>query len=185
MSYYDTDLVDRLENISNVHRSLFNERRNIEWKIVFTILAFYFGIITAKLTQKITKQILINDFQFDVLIVLFMLIAIVTAFYLRDIHKANYKNKLIAQKAENAIIKILQNEEYDLKIFPPKMERRRNYVLIINKIIQFIRRERREIPDNILIMNEWECWTKWSWLWQCVILIGISIGSALLLTINQ
>ena len=143
-------LIEGLKHISKTHRSQFDERRKTEWKIVFTILAFYIGIIAAKITDKI--EIEKNYLELIIAIWLFFLvIAIITILYLRRIHKANHTNKLIAKKAEDAIVAILQNNVPNLDILPN------------------------------LDLKEWKKWKKWSWFWQFLMIISIALCSAIFL----
>lgn len=160
-------LIDGLKHISQVHRSQFDERRKTEWKIVFTVLAFYFGIITAKITNSIDT----SQNKLGVTIVIFF-IAFITIFYLRRIHIANHTNKIIAQKAEDAIVKCLKNNPPNLNIFPKKNEK--SFITkIINAIFNIFKEKK-----------EWEKWKKWSWYWQCGLLISIAICSAFITNVG-
>lgn len=97
------DKMDGLLQLAKIHRDQFDERRRTEWKFVFVVLAFYFSLITAKLTKKIDS----NVFQSDGIIFVIFGISIVTCIYIAFIHNANHKNKDAAKKAENEVEKLL------------------------------------------------------------------------------
>lgn len=110
----NSERLDGLKHISQTHRSQFDERRRMEWKLVFAVIAFFLGIITTNLSDKIISgndSFLINqELHFNLVIIFFVIVAL-SIIYLLCIHSANYKNKKIAEDAENAISDIVNGEE--------------------------------------------------------------------------
>ena len=141
-------LIDGLKHMSQIHRSQFDERRRTEWKIVFTILAFYIGIIVA----RINGVKLPNIWLVFVVWIFLIVLAYITIRYLQKIHESNHTNKMIARKAEDAIVKILNGEKPILNILPNKNQ------------------------------NEWKDWQKWSWYWQSTMISFIAIFSAIIIS---
>lgn len=111
----DKDKIDGLLQLAKIHRDQFDERRRTEWKLVFTVLAFYFSLITV----KITKQINLKNDQYWITALVIFGIAIVAGVYLAFIHNANHKNKSAAGNAENAAEELLG---YKGKIFKKTKE---------------------------------------------------------------
>lgn len=100
------DKFEEYKFISQVHRSQFDERRKYELKIVFTSLTFYVLCVAAKYKEG---GLFPNDFKFKLIIwVIFPLLAFFVSIFLFYLHSANKKNKMFAEKAENAIIQDLQ-----------------------------------------------------------------------------
>ena len=99
----EKDKMDGLLRLAKIHRDQFDERRRTEWKFVFVVLAFYFSLITAKLTKQIDSDV----FQSSGMGFVIFGISIITCIYLAFIHNANYTNKSAAVNAENEVEKLL------------------------------------------------------------------------------
>jgi hypothetical protein len=182
MPEYDSEKGKMLERLSSIHREQFNERRKIESKLVFTILAFYLGIISTRLTQEIIGKTILDNNELNLLFGIFSVITFVAICYLASIHKANHKNKLIAEKAEKAIVQMLAGKDPDLNIFPPP-----NICMfeIIKKGLNLILTgDVKKIFIYVLIKDEWRRWRKWSWAWQTTFMVGMAISAALIFKIS-
>jgi len=107
--------IDCLKHLSKIQISQFDERRRIEWKLLFAILIFYFGIITAKITSTNTNSI--DDIQKFILLLTFFIIAAFAIFYLTYIHLANHKNKSFAHNSGDAIRDLLIDKVPNFNIF--------------------------------------------------------------------
>jgi len=153
-------ILDGFKHISKIHRAQFDERRKIEWKLVFTILAFYFGIITAKITAKKINGTELTSINVDLIWLIFAIIAIVSIFYLLFIHKANNINKSIAENAEKAITAIIKNANKIDFNFPVKKKK------FIDKIIE-----------------TFELGINWSWFFQSIFIVCMATGSAIIITL--
>lgn len=164
----DKDKLESLKFISQTHRALFDERRKIEWKIIFTYLSFYIGIITARYSGKLdeTFKALHENIYFEIVIAIaFLFITIITIVYLGFIHIANNKNKYFAENAENTIVKIIANQSNDgaiLNIFSPSTTHWISWKGVFTK------------------MKKGE----WSWICQCNLLLAIVIASLVSLFLN-
>jgi hypothetical protein len=99
----DKEKADSLLQLAKIHRDQFDERRRTEWKLVFVVLAFYFSLITARITEKVD---LTNIPQWEIALIIFG-IAFVACIYLAFIHNANHKNKSFAKNAENKVERLL------------------------------------------------------------------------------
>jgi len=111
------DKINGLLQLAKIHREQFDERRRTEWKLVYVILAFYIGLITTKITAQIGG----NNADIGMLKYLLGTILIVLAiggiWYLKEIHKANHKNKSFAKNAENAVRNLIRGVPPNLDIF--------------------------------------------------------------------
>ncbi|MBZ9571754.1 hypothetical protein KJA15_00210 [Patescibacteria group bacterium] len=107
--------IDCLKHLSKIHRSQFDERRKIEWKLIFAILVFYFGIITAKITS--TNKVVITSPLKVLISSFFFIIAAFAICYLTYFHLANHKNKFFAQNSGDAIRDLLKGKVPNFDIF--------------------------------------------------------------------
>jgi hypothetical protein len=93
--------MEGLKYLAASHRSQFDERRRIEWRVIFAALSFYVGTTSAVLAKGI--KVPVNKLS----ICGYLLVAVLTASYLAFIHMANNMNKSIAENAEDAIAVLL------------------------------------------------------------------------------
>lgn len=100
------DKLDSLKHISQIHRSQLDERRKYEWKIFLASISFYVLTVAAIYKDKIELQG--NYISLCVIYFVFLAQAIVTIFFLARVHWANYKNKSIAEKAEQEIATLIK-----------------------------------------------------------------------------
>ena len=111
------DKIDGLLQLAKIHRGLFDERRRTEWKLVFAILAFYLGLITTKITSRLGGNSADVGIPIYLIGAIFLLIATGGILYLKEIHKANHKNKSFAKNAEDAVVSIIKGNTPNLEIF--------------------------------------------------------------------
>lgn len=146
--------LDGLKHISKIHRSQFDERRKTEWKLVFAIIAFYFGIITTNISNNFltdnTNPVINHSLQTTIFYV-FFIITLLSILYLLFIHKANFINKSIAEDAEE------------------------NIEIIINggKEINFKMPEKEKSFFEKILNLKYGC--NWSWFFQSAILFSLCI----------
>jgi hypothetical protein len=113
------DKLDCLKYISQIHRSQFDERRKIEFKILFSTLSFYILSVAAIYGGKV--QLPSNWMFIFAIWVVLSGVAVITVIYLLSIHKACNMNKTFAENAEHAIDDLIQgNEPTTLPLFSTK-----------------------------------------------------------------
>ena len=103
------DKLDSLKFLSQTHRNLFENRIKRTWRYVLSTLTFYVLSVGAKFsTTKVDLPL--NSCLFKVLIwVIFLGLACFAAFSLWREGQADDFNRDLAEKAENEIIKIIEN----------------------------------------------------------------------------
>jgi len=115
--------LDSLKFLSKIHRTEFHERRQYEYKIIFAVLAFYALAAVAickedfKIVESLKYCLWLKAFFGLVVAGVFLLVAILSSFFIWGIHKANAFNKGISEDAERKI-----DELSGLKIIPAKAE---------------------------------------------------------------
>ncbi|XOF33109.1 MAG: hypothetical protein ACL93V_13995 [Candidatus Electrothrix sp. YB6] len=152
-SLTEADL-ENLKFISSTHRSLHDQRRKIEFRVLFTTVTFYASVSGAVLTGKMTLP---SSISFSVVVwFLFFTVAGISSAYLRRIHSANQRNMTIAVNAENAVAQILATRGFPDLIPDAYQYRKRNQSF-----------SRRILPN---------------WLWETSILIIFALTAALITT---
>ena len=97
--------LELLRFLSSTHRSLHDQRRKVEFQVLFTTLTFYIAVSGAVLTGQVTLP---SSACFKFLVGLaFFVVAWISSIYLWLIHSANQTNITIAEKAEDAIASVL------------------------------------------------------------------------------
>ena len=108
-----------LKHLSSIHRGQFDERRKYEWKVLLSTLSFYVLPAFAKFSNNI--KLPEGQIFKSAIWIFFLFLAIAAINYLRKFHKANDENKSRAQKAEEAIAKLI-NFELDTESKTDKMK---------------------------------------------------------------
>jgi hypothetical protein len=96
--------IEILKFISQTHRLQFDQRREYEWKTLFSTLSVYGLSAAAKLAGNINIP---GGSTFKILVwAAFGILAIISSTYLYHIHRAHQTNKGFAEEAEKALMKI-------------------------------------------------------------------------------
>ncbi len=106
-----TDLLEGYKFLSRNHRTLHNQRRKYEWKVVFTILTLFVLTVSAFYTNNFKIS---NDhkyFVFVLVLLSFVSLIIISYKFLKLLHKANAKNKQIAEYSEDNLNKLINKKE--------------------------------------------------------------------------
>ncbi len=193
------DKIESLKYLSQIHRQQFDERRKYEWKIIFTVLTFYVLCVSAVYVQKITIK------SYEWLIWLFFIIlAGAVSEFLRCLHKANDKNKKIAQSAEDTISKLIGNEKTVIESPIKKPEKDdSSWTKLYNSIktticdwlynlIKCDKAQRKSLKKENLKKEEDDYYWKnlllltkttiWAWRWQVFVMLWFAIGASYLIT---
>lgn len=94
----------RLQFISTTHRTAFDERRRYEWQTVITTLTFY--VLTVATAYAGKFRIPKSDHAVCIVFFLALLLGSMSCGFLQHVHKANGKNKRVAEAAERAIVEV-------------------------------------------------------------------------------
>lgn len=156
----EKEKLDCLKFIAQIHRSQFDERRRIEWRIVFTTLTFYVLIVAAKYGGDYTLPSG-SGYKCMVRILLTGLL-LIAAVFLGYVHLANNKNKSLAENAEDAMIDSLQNSFVPTGLGGLKKDK---------------------YPVS------WRCFLidlkgAWAWFWGVLTIALFALASAVLLTVG-
>jgi hypothetical protein len=109
MPLTDSEKLDALKYLSETHRKEFHERRKYEWKLLFTVLAFYVFVVIAILKEEfkilsiIEGNSIVTTISVYFVFILFLSLAFIASKFIYGIHLANEINKSIAEKAENTM----------------------------------------------------------------------------------
>lgn len=95
---------ERLRFISTTHRTAFDQRRHYEWQTVITTLTFY--VLTVATAYAGKFRLPKSECAVAIASLLAILLASMSCGFLRHIHTANGKNKLVAEAAERAIVEM-------------------------------------------------------------------------------
>ena len=102
--------LENLQFLSSTHRSLHDQRRKVEFKVLFTTLTFYIAVSGASLTGKAALP---SSPSFRLLVwLVFLIVAGISSVYLRRINSANQRNMTIAVNAENVIASVLASRGF-------------------------------------------------------------------------
>jgi hypothetical protein len=104
----DTSRFDALKFISEQHRTLHDQRRRYEMKIVLTTISFYVLNVAALLSDKVSLPTG-QPVKWAVWCC-FLGLAGLTTTYLRQVHKANSYNKKMAEAAEGCLVSDLGDD---------------------------------------------------------------------------
>ena len=103
------DTLNALKHLSTVHRQQFDERRQYEWKAFVTVLTFYVLSVSARFGVPSSMPgglaLILVVWTF------FLVLAALTILYLRDMQRAGYRNKHVAENAEEAIGRLVNGEK--------------------------------------------------------------------------
>jgi hypothetical protein len=106
----DQQLVDTLKAISSIHRSQFDQRRRIEWRVFVSTLGVYAAIIGASLTGDVELP---HACWFRCATWIALLgLSLIAIFGLRAMNKANETNKRFAHVAENVLMRLSGEQEF-------------------------------------------------------------------------
>ena len=108
------DSKEKLESfrfLGQIHRNLFDERRKYEWKIIFSVITFYVLAALFKLHGEVTPP------SAWIVWLSFSILAIISSVYISFLHAANFKNREIAHRAEDAILDILNESGSKVELF--------------------------------------------------------------------
>lgn len=163
VGHNELDLKDKLKAlkfIAQQHRAQFDERRRYEWKVVFTSFTFYVLCVTGIYGGMVTLPSG-REFKLGIFI-MFLSLATIDSIFLASLHKSNNTNKTFAERAENAIVKILNSDDAEnLSIFSP-IEYRISFISLFKSNLRGI----------------------WAWRWQVITLLFFAIASATLLVLK-
>lgn len=98
--------LEQLRFLSKTHRTLHEQRRLIEQRVLLTTLSLYVLMAFAILKGEIKE--ITTGLEFG-LWVAFLVLALIATAYLRSIHRANRINLSLAEAAENEITKIVDS----------------------------------------------------------------------------
>lgn len=109
------DILEGLKYLSETNRKLHEIRQKYEWRIVFAVLTFYILAMAALLglnqsgaeTTKLFTHILDSRIYLYVGFFIISIISLASILLLLNIHRANDKNKKIAENAEKEIANYL------------------------------------------------------------------------------
>jgi len=146
------DAQEDLHHISTTHRKEFQERRKIEWKVLTGTLSFYVLVVSAAYAGRFTLPG--NWLVVALIAVASFLFAGAATSYLGRIHEANSFNKLIAEAAENEII-------------------RRGHLSSVKEAVDKAKREGRHAEG-----------TNWSIRWQLIVIFSFAAAAVALLSGN-
>ena len=151
----DSDL-ENLRHLSSTHRSLHDQRRKIEFRVLFTILTFYVavaGFALSELSEKVNLPDAITNWA---VWIVFGAAAAISSIYLRRLNKSNLLNMNVAEKAEDEIAGVL----YDRGYRGPKSE---------------IEKARAESRGKHKLL-----WRNANWLWQASMVIIFAFAAAVI-----
>src|ERR1043166_5448868 len=94
--------IDILKHLSSIHRSQFDIRQKLEWKVIFTALTFYVLVPVGVTSKNIHLK---NDWWF--LLVLYGLFTGIILLFLSRIQTAHNQNKRAAELAEDILWKTI------------------------------------------------------------------------------
>lgn len=107
----DREKIEVLQFIATQHRTEFENRRKVEWRVVILCLTFY----VVALAMKLRPGSEIPNISWLVVMLGFLSIALVTVIFSLHIHRAHAINKEFAERAENTIQDILTGGNPDYK----------------------------------------------------------------------
>jgi hypothetical protein len=118
----NAERIDILKHLSSIHRSQFDIRQKLEWRIIFTALSFYVLVPVAITSKQIHLQ---SDWWF--ILPLYLLFTGSILFFLTRIQKAHNQNKLAAEMAEDILWNM--TEQNPIEIFArPRLRSRAAYI---------------------------------------------------------
>ncbi len=105
MTDASSEELDVLKYVSTLHRGLMDERRRYETRFLFAVLALNLSVVAGLLRGDV--RVALSDVWAlrAALILVLAVMARLVASYLWYIHDANEKNKVIAQEAENLLLR--------------------------------------------------------------------------------
>lgn len=110
----DTDRIEALTHLSQVHRGQFDERRKYEWKAFVTLLTFYVLCVASKYAGKSRIP---DNLLFNIIVwIAFIGIAVLTSLFLARVNIANKINKGIAKSAEDLEREMLKGTSVSLDV---------------------------------------------------------------------
>ena len=112
--------LEQLRFLSETHRTLHEQRRRIEQRVLLTTLSLYVLAAFAVLKGEIKE--ITTGLKFG-LWAAFFILALIAAAYLRSIHRANRINLSIAEAAEGDIGKMVDSERVNEVLRDASMER--------------------------------------------------------------
>jgi len=167
----DADKIEALKTIALVHRDEFDRRRKYEWKAFLTTL----GVFTSSVIAKFSTSVSFPDSSaFNICIVIgFALLAFITGAYILSVQKLNEFNKVIAHKAENELMGIVQVK--GLKI--AKKNKTGDLQLVVDPTSTGM----IDTTENPIILPK-HAGFYWSFLWQVLVLFLFAAGCSYLIT---
>lgn len=141
----DTVLLDSLKFLATQHRAEFSERRKIEYRVLFATLSFYILSVGSVLTSTVVIPPNILQSAW----IGYSALAVITSFFLKNIHRANQRNRKFAQNAEEKLDKL-----FSLYVFGPT----RDPSADTNRFLKPFKGALRVLSRNL------------NWLWQTLIL---------------
>jgi hypothetical protein len=127
----DEDL-EHLKFFSTTHRSLHDQRRKVEFQVLFTTLTFSVAVSGAALTGQATLP---KSLSFKALVwLLFLSVAGISSAYLRRIQLVNQRNMTIAVNAEDLIAEVLASRGFP-NLVPKEFQSRKKSQSFMHRIM--------------------------------------------------
>jgi hypothetical protein len=106
------DATDALKFLSQTHRALHDQRRKLEFQVLFTSISFYVFTGAARFSGKLALP---TSAKFVVFVWVFCIgLSFAASVFLLRLHKANLRNITVAESAEDAIIQALSHHGLSL-----------------------------------------------------------------------
>lgn len=104
--------IDYCKFISQTNRTLFENRKNHEWRIFLAILTFFSLTMLYKITQQAEVRI-----NFWICLIAYLILISLSIMFFIFMHRANNKNKSFSHNAEHAIQQMINGKKIKLDLF--------------------------------------------------------------------